>query len=136
MQYNPENDVSSDFAESGSGNIIEGTAHADVLVGSSQNDFMYGRGGDDRYIIESDGGKDVIVDSQGNNVVLFAYSGAKLKSNSDGNDLTITATSPQGVSQQVVIEDYHLLNKDGDPSTGFSVYYEGAQGELIPADLS
>lgn len=61
-------DEGDDGGDDGEGELIQGTRHADRLVGTPGNDVFYARGGDD--VIIGRGGRDVVYGGPGNDLVL------------------------------------------------------------------
>lgn len=101
-----------DYISGGAGDdYINGGAGNDYIDGGTGDDFMDGGSGDDIYFFQPGSGKDSIMDSEGNNTIIFGdgFTAEGIKAyRTNWNDLLITF---EGFEDTLTIKNY-CINED------------------------
>lgn len=136
-----------DIIFGGSGDdVIFGGAGDDIIAGQSGDDYMDGGAGDDTYFFNIGDGKDSIMDSEGNNRIIFGdgIESSKIKAyRHNWNDLLITF---EGIDDTLTIKNYcvnenarnfELIFADGtvvhatDKTSPLRTIYGTSEGEYM-----
>ncbi|MCH7831539.1 MAG: hypothetical protein IIC55_01565, partial [Proteobacteria bacterium] len=121
-----------DLLDGGAGDdVLDGGSGTDVLEGGAGNDILTGGDGADTFIIDSQGGHDIITDIMQQDTLVFDGQEFNMEDmvfneNSDGDVVvSFSGVADTSVTLQGVSLNDLDINNDGDPSDGYTITTDG-----------
>ncbi|MGZ5007343.1 MAG: calcium-binding protein [Methylobacter sp.] len=100
------------------GDYLQGDDGDDSLNGGSGVDFLSGGAGNDTYVVDADAGGDIIIDSQGNNIIrltgnLITTLSATIAGTGTNSTLTLSVDGAPIATLIGSVDSYHFAFDDG-----------------------